>query len=149
HITDEVRTGWGPYKLLNTVAMVHAVRGGCLPVLILRYSWHPGEQTFPGLMATTDLSRFHGGSIEDEIASLIGLSLGIRMRASSRTRLAWPDGLERPMAEDPLSVPTVPPRGNRAVMIELPRQVRVTADILTSYPNLPPKSAVALARAAR
>jgi hypothetical protein len=167
HVVGEVETGWGPYQVLNTIAAAH--RPGCLPVLVLRTAQHPGpgEDHRRILSADkTDTSGFHGGGIEEEISSLIGLVLNIRLRPSSRTRdidfstsqeqsngegkEKYFPTRERPRAEDPASIPFLPRRsGGRLVVPAAVHYAKVEEWLLAAYPALPPKAAVALARAAR
>ena len=149
-IAGDVVKEWGPYKVLNTIAMVH--QPCCLPVLILRVDHHAKKGYLPiPSMGKTDISIFHGGSIEDEIASLIGLALGIRLRPSSYTREINFDPLdERPRAEDPSTVPTLAYIGKHSRCIfRVPQRVTIEPCILSDYTNLPATSAVALVRAAR
>lgn len=147
-VSGEVTEGWGPYKVFNTISAAHGP--ACLPVLVLRASWHLGQISLIGA-EETDTSRFHGGSIYDEIASILGLKLGIRLRASSVTRSIYPDlRPERPIAEDPASVPTLPLRNQgRPSNLDNPRHAKVEAAALERYARMRPRDAVALARAAR
>ena len=149
HVTGEVLEGWGPYKVYNTIAVMHGP--GCLPRLVLRINWHPGRGMSPVMAAKTDKSRFHGGGIDDEIASLVGLRLGIRLRPSSETRMIRFDPpTERPMAEDPALVPTLSRRNiERPTVLQPPNLVQIEQSILADYPRLRPRHAVAIVRAAR
>jgi hypothetical protein len=147
HVAGEVLEGWGPYRVYNNIA---AFGRGCLPVLILRADWHL-ERVTPVGAERSDVSGFHGGSLSDEIASLVGLRLGVRLRASSATRVFYPDlpPSGQPRAEDPTSVPTLPRTdGRRRTVVEMPHQVKLTPDTLAGYDRLRPSGAVALARAA-
>lgn len=148
HMTGEVTDGWGPYQALNTIGAPYHSK--CLPVLVLRTTYHyEGNQT-PD-MDKTDTSSYHGGGAAEEIASLIGLSLGVRLRASGKTRdITFDPPNERPRAEDPAAVPLLAHDPSRPPTLPgMRKTVRLTEELLASYPNLPPASAVALARAAR
>jgi hypothetical protein len=75
----------GPYELINTLA--HA--GGhdsdsVAPVLVLRAEFHI-DQPQPD-MQKTDVRRYHGGWLADEVAALASLAMGIRMKAGPLAR---------------------------------------------------------------
>lgn len=83
-ITSEFR--FGPYQLINTVAHGSVSSpGALLPVIVLRADNHV-EQMAP-VMDKTDVSTFHGGWLVDEVAALVSLALGIRMRGGPLVRV--------------------------------------------------------------
>ena len=86
-ITGEILEGCGPYKLLNTIPMYRPEN--ITPNLILRIDDH--TESIPGMIEKTDTSTFHGGGVADEMAALISLELGIRIKAGSYTRIFDPD----------------------------------------------------------
>lgn len=95
--SGELKTEFGPYLLYNTQS-----RGisPTVPSFILRIDYHVDFE-MPDLMKT-DVSRFHGGSIEDEVAALISLCLRVRLKAGGSTRLFLPGD------SDPKGQPFVP-----------------------------------------
>ena len=149
HLTGEIVSGWGPYQALNTIAV--EFHPACIPALVLRTTHHfAGDIPIPD-MENTDTSSYHGGGIADELSALIGLALGIRLRPGGKTRdISFDPPYERPRAEDPASVPILTLRpGQRPLLPNMRKTVTVNESILTGYPDLPPKAAVALVRAAR
>ena len=153
HVVGEIRRGWGPYQALNTLGVVY--QPGSVPVLVLRTSYHvpPGDPEIPD-MQKSDTSSYHGGGIAEEISALLGLALAIRLRPGSKTRDFYvepPMGpMESPRTEDPASVPVLVRNPRRPPLLpNIGRKATLNEAILTGYPDLPPKSAVALVRAAR
>ena len=107
----------GPYAFLNTVPVDRAL-GVLRPAVVLRITDHlPAGVTLPD-MSATDVTRYHGGGIEDEIGSLTSLCLGLRFWPGGLTRVYRPEGaaLGRPRAEAASDVPTLVVR-MRAPMI--------------------------------
>lgn len=90
HITGEIRDKYGPYQLLNTVP-IPPDSGFLAPTIILRaeiYTDSPNRMP----MDSTNTVRFHGGLLSDEIAALVSLCLGVRVRAGGATRRFSPEG---------------------------------------------------------
>jgi hypothetical protein len=83
--SGELKTEFAPYLLHNTQS-----RGisPTVPSFILRIDYHVDSE-MPDLKKT-DVSRFHGGGIEDELAALISLDLRVRLKAGDATRLFLP-----------------------------------------------------------
>lgn len=113
--TDAVMTGelsgehHRPYQVINTVPIPKSARYR-RPSLILRVDWHEPYSVDDLINPNPRRPRsndYTGASHWDEIAALISLSLGVRLKAGGETRLFRPDGdpLGRPMAhglaEDP------------------------------------------------
>src|SRR4051794_19319699 len=82
YLIGEITEGFGPYQIINTVPIpnVSSVR----PALILRVENHV-QFDVPQMDKTKD-ENYHGGSEVDEIAALISLCLGIRLKAGGATR---------------------------------------------------------------
>ncbi|EPJ44488.1 MAG: hypothetical protein OFPI_39760 [Osedax symbiont Rs2] len=82
-IISEITDGYGPYKFLNTVPSED--RPGLLkPSIILRVELYL-ENDLPQ-MKETDTSNYHGGWYPDEIAALVSLCLGVRVKAADASR---------------------------------------------------------------
>lgn len=152
HVTSEIREGFGPFTVLNTVAIARAQRRGeSLPAMVLRCSL-PGyaENSLPD-MSQRDDATWHAGGLDDEIAALVGLALGIRIRSGGLTREFT--------AEDPLGVPRefmhkapyLPSEGPRLVLPSAAGTHRIdqALELLSAYPSMTPDAAVTLVRAAR
>lgn len=75
---------FGPYELINTVP-ISTKTEICLPAVILRMDYYVDFDH--GNLQKTNTDRFHGGSINDEIASLLSLCLGVRFKSGGMTRL--------------------------------------------------------------
>lgn len=141
----------GPYELLNTVPTEEAF-GLLRPHVILRYQDHsPAEPPLPD-MTETDVSRYHGGTLTDELAAVLSLSLGIRLRPGGIIRHYWPvaGSLGSPRAESRANLPSLVVRGRAPVIPTIlgPRGLN-EAELLQTLPDLRPADAVALIRAAR
>lgn len=151
HIVGE--QSYGPYRLINTVPQpqTHSLS----PVLVLRRELHLAQRPGDLKMDKTDTRRYHGGSLEDEIAALVSLCLGVRLKAGPSVRQFDPGGDPRgrpiawsvPAKSDPV---LVKPAGSLRV---LPRvlgkhSLEDTAP-LVSFPVFLPGDAVALVRTAR
>jgi hypothetical protein len=137
----------GPYKFINTMA--HAGEGGG-PVLVLRSEWHLEWDLDPSRNETDD-SRYVGGSTDDEMAALMSLAIGRRLRAGGVVR-TWRDGdpIGRPQEYD--RQPQIPIRSRRGSVIPClrdPVNFELARDLVRAYGQLGPDEAVSLARAAR
>jgi hypothetical protein len=153
-VSDEISQGLGPYRFLNTIATLHLIdQTQCLPVLMLCIDHHLVPSERPLNWERTDDSRFHGGDIADEISALLGLALNIRLKAGSQTRFVdHANGEQRPMSENPATVPRLPYLGHGSILPKRNRlfpQVKIEPRELSRYPSLAPDSATALVRAAR
>ncbi|HYJ80353.1 MAG TPA: hypothetical protein VEW03_12150 [Longimicrobiaceae bacterium] len=108
-IDGEITDGLGPYLLLN--ALGGATHDSRSPAAFLRVDNHLDYQ----LLETTETynARYHGGYLQDEVAALLSLSLGIRLKAGGATRHFQVDGDPRgrpwsfkmPGEEDPQFIP--------------------------------------------
>lgn len=148
HIVGDVIDGYGPYQLINTVPDEH--RRQSRPTIVLRAQYYfKDEETS---MDKTDVQRYHGGFLPDEIAALVALCLGIRLKAGGETRLFDPDEdpRGRPIAWGFSSDPALPRLSRRPVIPSLfeTHSLEDTA-VVGQLPVLTPKDAMALVRAAR
>ena len=89
HITGEIREGCGPYLLLNAVPLISG--SILMPAVTLRMEHYLGFEFDPASMQKTDVALYHGGLPQDELAALVSLTLGIRVRAGGSTRRFEPD----------------------------------------------------------
>ena len=117
HITgDEYR--YGPYLLLNALAFPPSseYRAG----IVLRVDRHVRFDDMMLDLGRTDASRYHGGTLVEEVAALVSLCLGIRVKCGGCTREFDPteDPRGRPVGyrrdEDPM-LPK-PPNPNQRVL---------------------------------
>ncbi len=146
-VAKDTDSSWvGPYRFINTLRDSGArVPNRHRPALVIAVRLHYELPIQPPDWARTDYSSYHGGRIEDELAALLSLLVGIRIKAGGESRygaspVAWsakPD----PLLPEPTAYPMLPrTRGTHAL-----------GDLreLASFPNLMPDDATALVRAAR
>jgi len=147
--TGEVTTGVGPYQFFNAVPMRHG-HGIVRSAVVVRLEIHMNfdspdpDRTDPGV--------YHGGGLVDELAALASLFTGARFRAGGQSRRFGPrDGPRgRPIAWDTRPEPTLsvslhggvlPTCGGEHSLMPLEQ--------LTIHPDMDPRDAIALIRAAR
>ena len=138
-----------PYSFLN--AGPYQRDGRIEHAVTLRVQYHLTHESMRSTEAT-DTSRYHGGTLVDEIASLAALTMGCRIRSGGITRMFWPeDPLGRPQADS--DIPSLPPRRRRAALLRRARGEHnlngSLLPLLDSYPRIAPVQATSLVRAAR
>jgi hypothetical protein len=151
HITGEITEDYGPYQFLNTVAIFK--QGTIAPSIILRVNEYLKEDPTIPIMSKTDTDRYHGGWLVDEIAALMSLCLGIRLKAGGCTRSFKAGGDPRGRPEmyslnlDPVLVK------RQGFLPVLPNAIGTRcindAILVKSYCELSPLDAISLIRAAR
>jgi hypothetical protein len=149
YITGEVSEGLGPYQLLNTLA--GSASGRSLPGIVLRAAycldrWYPD-------FSKTDTRNYHGGWYTDEIAALVSLSLGIRVKAGDVSRHFdnMTDPLGRPKASRSGSEPVLICDHSNLIIPSAaqPHCLNDVSPLLQVIPSLSKKQAIGLIRAAR
>jgi hypothetical protein len=148
-LTGDTPTGTGPYTFFNLIPQMdrrRRVRAG----IALRLSIH--TKFDPPDMSKTDQSRYHGGTLVDELAALVSLVSGIRLRSGATTR-------EFQNGSDPMGRPTLFWHRPEPTLVYGLRGLTIPEllgdhslsdlSVLSSYPDLPPSNAIALIRAAR
>jgi len=151
HVTGSLLDGHGPYQLLNLTPLPFS--GALHPALLLRVEWHMEEDPASPDWHKTDTETYHGGGLSDEIAALVSLSIGIRLRAGGATREFAPDG-------DPRGVPHACNLDGNPALLKPARAVPVLpgalgthclhdALLVKHFCDLEPEDAVAVVRAAR
>ena len=152
NVTGEILEGFGPYQFLNPLAIPRSA-GSITPGVILRVENYL-EMSSPssGEMDRTNDTRYHGGSLHDEIAALVSLILGVKFKSGGITREFYPNGdpcgtpVHYLMDRDPILLCSegkmiIPEARNQICLNDL--------DQLLTYPNLTPEDAVILVRASR
>jgi len=89
HVTGELTKNLGPYQFINAVPRS---LGKCVALtLILRVEIPGGMGDIPPMEETDDFC-YHGGTMIDELAALLSLQMGIRLRAGKSIRTFYPEG---------------------------------------------------------
>ena len=84
----------GPYTVLNTLAQAGMSANEIKPQLILTVENH-WNRPIDRAMGKSNLETYHGGSLADEFAALLSLTLGIRVQAGPAIREFSPESGSR------------------------------------------------------
>ena len=107
----------GPYAVLNTVP-VDATR----PAMALVLRAESRRPVSPTLAADgqhwskTDVSRYHGGDLDEELAALVSLALGVRCRTGGSVRWFRGDDAKGNPFEFDHHPPYLPPARRRSTV---------------------------------
>lgn len=172
---DEISSGIGPYKVLNALGQPAGCFGYKI-TLVTEYHLRANlpdweglgpEASDPRLSSKKDRERiagkrrarieankqFSGGTIEDEIAALLGLAMGVRLLAGAPTREYFEGdamGLPRADMRPPVTLPARD--GCRLQIPHATREVNVKnkcLPLISKYNSLDPAQASSLYKAAR
>jgi len=150
-LAGEIRTGLGPYQVLNLIADQGSPTRA-RESLLLRVDRH-FEVDVPLHIDDTEEEGYHGGDLSDEVAALLSLALGWRIWAGGavRTFRADDDPRGRPRAEWHQNRPPhlAPVRGTHRAPGPLNLNISGAKELLATYPAVPSSKALALVRAAR
>ncbi len=150
----EEQADLGPCRLLNTIGFA-ARRAGQVPLsLVLRVEWHAATDPRERSREQTDTATWHGGGLDDELAALVSLALGIRLQSGGRIREfdPDPDGDVRGQPVHYDHVPPYLPPPRRAPLLPTitgPVRLGAASGRLAGYPQLTAAQANALVKAAR
>jgi hypothetical protein len=143
---------FGPYQL----SVVIREAGSVGEAVILYGGIHANlipEIVVEGKLVKADSSAYHGGTIGDEIAALVSLELGVRLRLAGTRRIS---GIHKPNDPRPPIFFEVPHPGRPGVIDRelLPRVLTRSADLsdltlLSSFPAIEEAAQTELVRAAR
>jgi hypothetical protein len=149
--------GWltvGPYEFLSVDAPGRPRLGHARKVLVLRMWDHLADGPVERETAIEDdVAHYFGGDIGDELAALLGLAVGRRIRSGGSVRKGLPRGHE-PLgyvSEAQHHAPTLePPAADPMIEgLEKPFTLEQARPLLEKYPRISGDEAVALVRAAR
>jgi hypothetical protein len=146
HITGEIADGLGPYQIINAVPITRSYR----PALVLR-SYQYLESKIPDMEETSE-ENYHGGFLADEIAALMSLFLGIRIKSgdASREFTGSGDTMGRPRSYGFFDDPILPEIKKRPVLKSaLGTHSLDDALSISSFHLVSVEDAIALIRAAR
>ncbi|MBP2869962.1 MULTISPECIES: hypothetical protein [Pseudomonas] len=149
-VRGEISSGLGPYALLNAVPMGSGTTADI--VMVLRsFIFEGHEHVSLSNNLKTDVKRFHGGHLPEEITALTSLALGIRLKAGDANRyFDASDRLGRFVAYSSRPWPSLSVNPGRPI-IPTPKDVLLN-DIqarLTTIPTLNAGLYIELVRAAR
>lgn len=141
----------GPYSLLNTVP-------GTTPGSL--YEWKPAAVlrvehvllSHVGDMSVTGDKHYHGGTLYDEVAALVGLHLGIRLVAGPVEREFGldEDPLGRPRGHSTAMLPNIPARTDAPQIPSLfGSRSLAKLEFMSSYVSIEPEAASVLVKSAR
>lgn len=149
HIIGEIGEGCGPYQFINTVPLPSLRR--VRPSIILVVKGYIKGDEFLARMDETFEGAYHGGGLQDELAALLSLSLGIRCKAGGATRAFNGDGDRgRPITWGFDRDPILPEVHDRVVIPAAIGEHRLEkASLLCNLHRLTPKAAITLVRTAR
>ncbi len=155
-IIGSIQDGYGPYQFFNTIPLYPEYQVA-QPAIVLRYYdyiEYGGSEIVEMLQKNkTDDERYHGGGLADELAALISLSMGIRIKPGGASRNFQPhdDPRGTPVALEKHLDPALPQGTNGRLLPYAfgPHNINEKLVILQSFPKLSPHNAVALVRTAR
>jgi len=148
-IIGEITQDFGPYKLLNTVP-INDGPGALQPSIVLRAELYL-DNDIPQ-MKETDTSNYHGGWLPDEIAALVSLCMGVRVKLGDESRRfdITGDPLGRPQAFRFRNEPTMSLGDKR---LKLPNAIGSHSleklEPIKILPKLSSNEVIAVIRAAR
>jgi hypothetical protein len=150
-VTGEIKTALGPYRVMNTTPKEVGLIAR--PALIVRVDGHIDAKLSNDapLDSETDADGYHGGSFAEEIAALLSLRYGIRLKAGGVTRtwfLGDPLGEPHDASGPSLSLPLYSMRS--PILPSALEPCRLDEDaLLSTYPAVDAASATALLKSAR
>jgi protein-tyrosine-phosphatase len=142
-LTGSLEIGLGPYRLQN--ALPYDERD---PALIMSVDGYLSSGDTPR-MDRTNTDGFTGSWLADEIAALSSLEVGVRLMAGAPTRFRSTDDHWTVTGDQ--DRPTFFPsrRSRRAILPRLSERKTLTAELLSTLPNMTSDEARSLVRAAR
>lgn len=152
HITGQIKDGFGPYQFLNPVAIPRS-SDSIIPGVFLRIeNYLELHSVSTEEMSRTDSTYYHGGTLQDEIAALASLILGIRFKSGGETREfnEGEDPRGKPILHKMNMNPILLLNGEKLIIPNARRKISLKdLEILLSYPTLFPEDAIILVKAAR
>jgi len=151
-IDGEALEGYGPYQFLNA-GHIYGPSGDVRTAIFFRVEWHLHLSMYEyRSMDKTDLGYYHGGDANDEIAALLSLALGARIKAGGITR-EFKRGLDprgRPSSWDYHNDPVFT-KSTSGQIVPSATGKRSLSDLqpLQLLPRMTPFAAIALIRSAR
>lgn len=155
HIIANALEGYGPYQFLNTDPMTPDSRSPLRPAIVLRFDDYRTFEVKDIDLGKTDYRLYHGGELTDEIAALVSLCLGIRVKCGQITRRFDPNSKDvrgQPTTHLFDNNPTLPQIYGRPILPKV-REQRSLHDISLiakyNHLHLDPEQAAILVKSAR
>lgn len=149
-ITGENTADFGPYQFVNPCSgHGYAVKAALIVRVDNRLSDY--YQVLPE-MDKTDTSCYHGGGLIDEIAAIVSLAMGIRIKAGSLIREFAPSGnrFGRPVGWQMPIIPDIKVEYGLYKLRSVVRECNITLlEPLKNLPDLSKENTVLLIKAAR
>ena len=147
---DELRAG--PYRFLRT-APSNACENAFKTIILMRVDVHirKDDGEFLADLEKTDDAAYHGGDLNDEVAALLCLLLGIRLMPGSITREFSNRSDPRGIPGNSSIIPTLGINSGRTIIPRLQRSVNLhkLPDLFDNYPTLEKTDASILIKAVR
>lgn len=153
NISGDNPKNMGPYAFLNTVADRDSV--DTIVGIVMRVAMHLDlSPRIDGYMDRTEESAYHGGGMNDEIAALLSLCMGVRFRPGKCIRDFYPRAVDQkghPRSFDPHSMPFVRRHGQQLIVPSAagPACLNEKTTILVRYADMTPENATVLVKVAR
>jgi hypothetical protein len=142
----------GPYRVMLTLADVPTGVGRAAMQAVVRVREHLGDPLVGEIdWSAEDVEGYYGGDVADELAALLSLALGCRMRSGGVMRQAFdndPLGAPRerahraPALAEPVHAPMLP-------RVADPASLEDAQGLLVGYSTLAGRQAIAVVRAAQ
>lgn len=150
-ITGQITEGYGPYQILNAFRSsrhLHVVS----PAIMLRVEVYVVDNIELTAHDDTDDEFYHGGVLADELAALISLTLGVRLKAGDILRRFDPRGDPRgqPLSYGDRQDPAMIANGRGEILPSASGTHSLDAiSPLAQLPTLSSQQAITIIRAAR
>lgn len=142
----------GPYRFLRS-SPSNTCEEPFHTVIVMRVDVHIRQEGYESLadMEKTDDSAYHGGNLDDEIAALLSLLLGIRLMKGSVTREFGSRIDPRGIPIESGAIPALVINSWQTLIPRLQRteDLRKPPDLFETYPALEKADAMVLIKAAR
>ena len=151
HLTGDLIGPHGPYKIINTFSIPYVPE--LLQRLVLRIDNHLERDVTKYDSAKTNVTYYHGGTPSEEIAALISICLGIKLKSGGVLRHFSPEGDPKgePSAVHTYDKPILrKPVGRDYILpYALEEKSLSNASLIARFIELKPLDAVALIKTAR
>ena len=150
HFTGQLLSGIGPYRFYNTMPPMNDA-DNFAESIVVRVDLHLGAGRSPDLDETY-VRHWHGGSLDDELAALLSLATGRRVRSGGLVRVfvQGSDPAGHPIRWH-YRAPNPPRHGRRRLLVYSTQETGLASagPLIARVANLEAEAAIALIRSAR